>query len=119
MNNKQPVEVAESDEVFGYCPRFHAAVELIGSRWTGAILLVMLGGADRFSTIHKQIPGLSDRLLAGRLRELEAAGLVHRDVSDTRPVTITYTLTEKGQALAPVVEELLDWAQTWHEPRPR
>ncbi|GBD84416.1 HTH-type transcriptional regulator YodB [bacterium BMS3Abin02] len=115
MMDKQLTDDGVSKAVFGYCPRFHAAVELIGSRWTGAILLVMLGGASRFSTIHDAIPGLSDRLLSERLRELEAAGVVRRDVSDTKPVTITYTLTDKGQALAPVVQEILNWSQIWQE----
>jgi len=115
MIHKQLTDDGVTETVFGYCPRFHASVELIGSRWTGAILLVMLGGASRFSTIHSAIPGLSDRLLSERLRELEAAGVVRRDVSDTKPVTITYTLTDKGRALAPVVQELLNWSQTWQE----
>lgn len=115
MVDKQHTDGGVTEEIFGYCPRFHAAVELIGSRWTGAILLVMLGGASRFSTIHDAIPGLSDRLLSERLRELEAADVVQRDVSDTKPVSISYTLTEKGRALAPVVEELINWSQAWQE----
>jgi len=63
-----------------FCPRFHLAVEIIGRRWTGAIVRAMLSGRTRFSDIREVIPGLSDRLLSRRLRELEAEGLVRRSV---------------------------------------
>ena len=69
----------------GYCPRFHYAVELIGRRWSGAIILVMLGGASRYSEIRDAIPGLSDRLLSERLRELETEGIIDRTVLPGNP----------------------------------
>src|SRR5690349_18490174 len=81
------------------CPRFHYAVELIGRRWTGAILQAMLGGATRFSDIAAAVPGLSDRLLSERLRELEGEDLVTRTVTPCIPVRIEYHLTDKGLAL--------------------
>jgi DNA-binding HxlR family transcriptional regulator len=99
-----------------YCPNFHRTVELIGRRWTGAILLVMQGGAlDRFAAIRNAVPGLSDRLLVERLRELEAEGIVAR-TEDARG--IRYRLTGKGIALLPVIAALSEWTQDWLEPEP-
>ena len=96
-----------------FCPRFHHAVELIGRRWSGAIIRAMLSGATRFSDITAAIPGLSDRLLSERLKELEAEGVLKRTVYPEIPVRIEYRLTEKGQALAPIVQSLSDWAEEW------
>src|SRR5258708_4415556 len=96
-----------------FCPRYHHAVELIGRRWTGAIVRAMLSGAERFSDLTAAIPGLSDRLLSERLKELEAEGVVTRTVLPETPVRIIYSLTSKGHALASVVEALSDWAEEW------
>ncbi len=95
------------------CPRFHRAVELIGARWSGAILSALLRGAARYADVKAAVPGLSDTMLAQRLRELEAAGLVARDVRATTPVRVEYRLTPKGAALAPVVGALETWAHDW------
>src|SRR5579871_5074867 len=93
-----------------FCPYYHRAVELIGRRWTGAIVRALLCGEDRFSDLTAAIPGLSDRLLSERLKELEAEGIAVRIVVPETPVRIQYRLTEKGRALAGVVEALSDWA---------
>jgi DNA-binding HxlR family transcriptional regulator len=95
----------------GCCPRLHEAVELVGRRWTGAILAVLLqGGAMRFSEIAQAVPDLSDRLLAERMRELESRGLVRRTELD---VGVQYALTEMGRDLDQSVCELRRWAQRW------
>ncbi|MEX2315440.1 MAG: winged helix-turn-helix transcriptional regulator [Thermomicrobiales bacterium] len=99
------------------CPRFHYAVELIGRRWTGAILRALLAGATRYSDITQAIPGLSDRLLSERLRELEAEGIVKRTVIPEMPVRIEYHLTEKGASLEPVLVSVSTWAETWIDDR--
>ncbi len=96
-----------------YCPAFQGAVELIGKRWSGAIVRSMLSGSVRFSDILGQIPGLSDRLLSERLRELEAAGVVERHVYAELPVRIEYTLTEKGRELRDIVVWIDRWADRW------
>jgi DNA-binding HxlR family transcriptional regulator len=96
-----------------FCPRYHHAVELIGRRWTGAILRAMLSGRCRFSEIAAAVPGLSDRLLSERLKELEAEGIVVRQVYPETPVRIEYLLTEKGRALDLATRAVADWAQTW------
>jgi len=99
----------------GVCPHFHAAIELIGKRWTGAILSCLTVGPQRFGELTRAVPGVSDRLLSRRLRELEEEGLVERDVESGAPVKVTYSLTEKGADLGPVIHELKLWATRWHE----
>lgn len=95
------------------CPRYHKAVELIGRRWTGAILSALLKGANRFTDIIHAVPGLSDRLLSERLKELEAEGIVTRIVHPETPVRIEYQLTEKGLQLNAVTDALTEWAERW------
>lgn len=101
------------DPLSSYCPAYTRAVEIIGKRWTGAILRSLLAGASRFSEILGQVPGLSDRLLAERLRELEAEGIVERRVTPSTPVRIEYVLTDKGESLGGVVHAVADWATAW------
>jgi DNA-binding HxlR family transcriptional regulator len=95
------------------CRLYHRAVELVGKRWTGAILLVLLGGPLRFSEIRQLVPDLSDRLLSERLKELEAEDIVERRVLDGAPVRVEYGLTAKGKALEPAVRALKSWANAW------
>ena len=95
------------------CPRYHQAVELIGKRWSGAILGVLLDGPLRFSEIRALVPYISDRLLSERLKELEGEGLVERHVLDEHPVGVEYRLTPKGEALEPAVMALRRWAEDW------
>jgi len=95
------------------CARYHHAVELIGRRWSGAIISVMLGGPQGFNELLASVPGLSDRLLAERLRELESEGLVRRTVRNGPPVRVDYELTAAGESLKPVVEGLGRWAEKW------
>jgi DNA-binding HxlR family transcriptional regulator len=98
----------------GVCPHFHAAIELIGKRWTGAILSALMAGPLRFGELARAVPGLSDRLLSQRLRELEEEGLVGRAVESATPVRVTYSLTEKGAELGPAISELKAWARRWN-----
>ena len=99
-----------------FCPTYHRAIELIGRRWTGAILRAMLSGEARFSDIAAAVPGLSDRLLSERLKELEAEGIVRRTVVPSTPVRIDYALTDKGLALNEVIVAVSDWAEHWLAP---
>ena len=95
------------------CVYYHRAVELIGKRWSGAILAVLLEGPLHFSEVRGLIPDISDRLLSERLKELEAEGIVQRRVIDGSPVRTEYALTEKGRALEPSVRALQGWARSW------
>jgi DNA-binding HxlR family transcriptional regulator len=97
------------------CPRLHEAVELVGKRWTGAILYVLLHGGRpmRFTEIAHAVPDLSDRLLSERMKELESRGIVERNVTQTSPARVEYELTDKGLELAPALDELKAWADRW------
>ncbi len=109
-----------ADPVVGgaFCPYYHRAVELIGARWTGAIIRALLTGVERFSDLTETIPGLSDRMLSERLKELEAEGVVERHVTPSTPVRVEYQLTDKGRALAGAVESISAWAEEWLSPAP-
>lgn len=101
------------DEVSAYCPVFQNTVELIGRRWSGAIIRSLLAGSVRFGEILSRVPGLSDRLLSERLRELESAGIVTRSVFPEVPVRIEYHLTEKGRELEQIVAAIDSWGSRW------
>ena len=91
----------------GCCPYYHEAIELIGRRWTGAIVSVLIHRPTlRFGEIADAVPQLSDRLLSERMKELEARGVVSARLRPGRPVRVEYELTEMGRALAPAVREL-------------
>jgi DNA-binding HxlR family transcriptional regulator len=102
-----------------FCPRFHQAIELIGKRWTGAIVRVLISGPRRFNELLGSVPDLSDRLLAERLRELEAEGIVAREVDPGPPVKVTYELTASGKELETALRALGLWAERWIPPAKR
>jgi DNA-binding HxlR family transcriptional regulator len=95
------------------CPRFQHAAELVGARWNGAILAALLAGRTRYADIRAAVPGLSDTMLAQRLRTLESEQLVERRVIPSSPVRVEYRLTERGSALAPAIDALLAWSHDW------
>jgi DNA-binding HxlR family transcriptional regulator len=97
------------------CPQFHEAIELIGKRWTGAIVCALTERPMRFGELGKAVPGLSDRLLSQRLRELEDEGLVEREVEAGTPTRVTYSLTATGKDLGPAIKELKAWAKRWKQ----
>lgn len=105
--------ISAHEQATGVCPHFHDAIELIGKRWTGAIVFALTEGPLRFGELAKAVPGLSDRLLSNRLRELEREGLVERRVEAGSPVHVTYALTEVGAELRPAIAELKAWAKRW------
>ncbi len=101
-----------------YCEQYQKAAELIGSRWTAAIVRALLGGAHHFSSLKAAIPGLSDRMLAERLRELEREGITERIVIADMPVRVEYRLTKKGKGLSKVMNAIIEWLATWSETAP-
>jgi DNA-binding HxlR family transcriptional regulator len=109
----EAISTAQEQSAPGVCPHFHAAIELIGKRWTGAIVCALTERPLRFGELAKAVPGLSDRLLSQRLRELEDEGVVEREVEAGSPVRVTYSLTEKGAELRPAIRELRLWARRW------
>ena len=106
---KDPVHLPE------LCSRFHRASELIGRRWTGAIIFVLLKSRCRFATLRSAIPDITDRMLSERLQELEQEGIVDRMVIPETPVRVEYALTRKGRALGSTMDAIADWAHKWIE----
>jgi len=100
------------------CSRFHRASELIGRRWTGAIIFCLLKSTCRFATLRDAIPDITDRMLSDRLQELEQEGIVERTVVPEMPVRVEYALTKKGRALGTAVDAIAAWAHKWTEPQP-
>jgi DNA-binding HxlR family transcriptional regulator len=110
-----PLPAEPHEGLSPYCARFQYAIELIGRRWVGAIVRFLVGGPARFNEILAAIPGLSDRLLTERLRELEREGIVRRTVLPERPVRVSYELTECGRSLDAVISEIGAWSERWVE----
>ncbi len=101
------------EDIAQVCPRFHRAIEMVGKRWTGAIIHALMDGPRRFTELRGAVPGLHDRLLSERLKELETEGVVQRRVYPETPVRIEYELTIKGRDLEKVVAEVGRWADRW------
>lgn len=97
------------------CTRFHRASELIGRRWTGAIIFVLLKSRCRFAVLRSAIPEITDRMLSDRLQELELEGIVERTVIPDTPVRVEYALTKKGRALASAIDAIVEWAHKWSD----
>src|ERR1700680_5274512 len=92
------------------CARFHHASELIGRRWTGAIIYVLLKARCRFATLRDAIPEITDRMLSERLQELEQEGIVERTVIPETPGRVEYALPRKGRATASAMDAIAHWA---------
>jgi DNA-binding HxlR family transcriptional regulator len=106
----------EIAEIPALCASFHCAVELIGRRWTGAVIFLLLKSRLRFAELRDAIPDITDRMLSERLQELEQNGIVERTVIPDPPVRVEYALTPKGRALASAVDAISDWAHKWTKP---
>ncbi|MHA6482256.1 winged helix-turn-helix transcriptional regulator [Paenibacillus sp. strain BS8-2] len=98
------------------CVKFEKAVGILSKRWVALIIYSLLPGPGRFSDIEHQLPSLSGKVLSDRLRELEACGLIRRDVYPEMPVRIEYSLTDKGLALSPLLANISEWAEQWIDP---
>ena len=119
MENPLPVDIRLIDLHHiddNECRRFLSSVELVGKRWSSAIVLAIARGAGRFSEVVASVDGLSDRLLAQRLKELEASGLVRREVIASTPVQVRYSLTEAGSDLLDSLQPLAAWGHRWGTP---
>jgi DNA-binding HxlR family transcriptional regulator len=118
MSSNQPTKNSHAAEG-ALCPRFHKAIELVGRRWTGAIIRILLAGPRRYNELLAAVPGMSDRLLTERLRELEAEQLIKREVQDCSPVRVVYSLTCAGAELQEALDALGHWAERWLTPTGR
>jgi DNA-binding HxlR family transcriptional regulator len=110
---KTKIQPEETVENMTFCTQYQQAVELIGRRWMGVILFALMAGPRRFNEIQSGIPGLSHRLLAARLRELEEQGIAVRKVITTSPIQVQYELTDAGLDLKDTVVEIAHWGKKW------
>lgn len=86
------------------------ALEVLNGKWKLPILISLLtGDTKRFKQISKDVDGITDRMLSKELKDLEMNQLVRREVHDSFPPTVEYTITEHGKTLQKVIAELLDW----------
>ena len=104
-----------SDHERSFCSTFHRAIELVGRRWAGAIIQTLAQGPTRFTAIRATVQNVTPRMLAERLRELEAEGVVERRVIPGRPPGVEYLLTPMGEELAAALKPLSAWAHRWME----
>jgi len=95
------------------CAEYHRAVELIGRKWAGAIIYVLLNGRARYAALREAVPDITDRMLSERLRELEEAEIVVRHVTPEIPVRVEYELTPKGRSLEKAISAISEWATRW------
>jgi len=102
-----------AESISPVCNRFHQAVELIGGRWTGAIIQALLRGKTRYASLKAAVPDITDRMLSERLRFLESEGVVSRHVLPESPVRVEYDLTDKGRSLERALTEIGNWAHRW------
>ncbi|MBI2684423.1 MAG: helix-turn-helix transcriptional regulator [Actinobacteria bacterium] len=93
-----------------FCPRVAGVFEILGKRWTGPVIDLLLQRPSRFCELARAVPRLSERVLGERLRELEAAGLVERTVDSGPPIAVTYAITPLGEGLRPAMDALREWA---------
>lgn len=100
---------------FDMCPRFERAVDLLSKRWVALIVFVLIPGPRRFGEIEGCLSNLSGKVLSDRLKEMENEGIIERKVYPEMPVRIEYSLTDKGQALAPILGEISNWSSDWIE----
>ena len=103
-------KVLECDE------RLTRAFTLLGKRWSGVILGLLMQGPARFAVLARTIPGISERILSDRLTELAEAGIIERTVIAGPPLGVVYRLTDKGRALEPGLLKLGEWAELYMHP---
>lgn len=92
------------------CP-IERGMRIIGGKWKGSILWHLQDGPVRFNELARQLGGASRKMVTQRLKEMEEIGLVKRRVLSTRPIAITYEITEFGRSSLSVLEQLKDWAE--------
>lgn len=102
-----------SDQDKVICPKFEQTFSILGKKWTGLIIDVLLDGPRRFKDISQAIKGVSDRVLVERLKELEKENIVTRELDDSCDMKSGYCLTEKGKSLKNVMVEVQLWADQW------
>lgn len=86
------------------------AFKFLGKRWNGVILGTLTNGSSGFAELKRNVAGISDSVLSERLSELQEAGLIRRSVEPGPPISVSYALSETGNALIPAMHALSTWA---------
>ncbi|UOO92486.1 MULTISPECIES: winged helix-turn-helix transcriptional regulator [Vitreoscilla] len=94
------------------CP-VHVTLDVIGGKWKVLILYHLCQGTQRFNELRRLLPDITQRMLTLQLRELEQAGIVHREVYPQVPPKVEYSLTEFGKTLMPVIQVMHDWGMQY------
>lgn len=92
------------------CP-IERGMRIIGGKWKGSILWHLQDGPVRFNDLARQLGGATRKMVTERLKELEAQGLVERNVLSDRPIAVAYEITDFGRSALVVLEQLKDWAE--------
>ncbi|MEL6603836.1 MAG: helix-turn-helix domain-containing protein [Cyanobacteria bacterium J06614_10] len=92
------------------CP-IERGMRVLGGKWKGSILWHLKDGPVRFNDLARQLGGASKKMVTQRLREMEEAGLVAREVLSDRPIAVTYEITDFGKTALGVLEELKNWSE--------
>jgi DNA-binding HxlR family transcriptional regulator len=106
------VQATDSDHRWDdQCP-VEITLAVIGGKWKAVLVFYMKrGGAHRFAELRRKTHGISERVLTRQLRELEADGIVHREVFAEVPARVEYSLTKYGETLGPVTEAMCQWGK--------
>jgi DNA-binding HxlR family transcriptional regulator len=105
-----PIEDPMKDVAENRCPILYA-MDIIGQKWKLPILWHLHNGSIRYNELKRKVTGITNIMLTKSLRELEETGLVKREVYDTVPPKVEYSLTENGENLLPTLNELYKWGQ--------
>lgn len=101
----------------GPCP-VERGMRILGGKWTGSILWHLRDGPVRFNALARQLDGASKKMITERLKELEQAKLVRREVISTKPIAVAYEVTEFGRSALGILRSLKDWTESledWSE----
>jgi DNA-binding HxlR family transcriptional regulator len=90
-----------------------ATLDVIGGKWKGVILFYLMDGPRRFNELKRRLPNVTQRMLTLQLRELEADGVIHREVYAQVPPKVEYSLTEFGESLKPILILMRDWGNEY------
>ena len=101
--------IKKENKISEICP-FQEAMDLISGKWTMSIINTLMSGTLRFKELERSVAGINTRMLVKELKQLETSGIIKREAFATVPLTVEYSLTEKGTSLKPVLMEIQAWA---------
>lgn len=102
------------EQMLPNCP-VETTLMLIDDKWKVLILRELMGGTKRFGELKKSIGHVSQKVLTAQLRDMEAKGLVHREVYAEVPPRVEYSLTETGHSLNPILEAMCIWGEAYQK----